>query len=323
MERQIWDVIVIGAGAAGLSAALMLGRARRSVLVVDAGSPRNRFAAHMHGVLGNEGAAPGELLARGRAEVSSYGVILRDGVVERVDESASEISVMLTGGDTLRSRALVVASGLTDELPDITGLAERWGSSVLHCPYCHGWEFRDQRLGVLTTSPMGLHQAELVRQWSEDVTVFTAGAGTLSAEQERRLRSRGIRLISSPVVEVLGDGDQVTGARTAEDGIVALDAIYTAGTPRPHDGFLADLGLTREETPFGSFLAVDPMGKTSSDRIWAVGNVVSPPANVPMSIGAGAMAGGIVNMALITAEFDAAASALAAGIGEDRSAGRR
>lgn len=218
------------------------------------------------------------------------------------------VAVTLTDGDVLHTRALVVASGLTDDLPDVPGLAEHWGTGVLHCPYCHGWEFRDRRLGVLTTSPMSLHQAELVRQWSDDVTVFTAGAGELTPAQEHRLRSRGIRLVASPVVEVLGEGDTVIGARTVEGEAIPLDAIYTGGTARPHDTFLADLGLSREETPSGNVLAVDPMGKTSSDRIWAIGNVVNPHANVPMSIAAGAVAGGMVNMALVTAEFDAASA---------------
>jgi Thioredoxin reductase len=220
------------------------------------------------------------------------------------------ITVSLTEGDAIQSRALVVASGMSDELPDVPGLAERWGTSALHCPYCHGWEFRDRRLGVLTTSPMGLHQAELVRQWSEDVVVFTAGAGQLTVEQERRLRSRGVRLNASPIVEVLGEGDRVTAVCTAAGEVVPLDAIYTVGVPRPHDGFLSGLGLARDESPFGSFLAVDAMGKTSSDRIWAVGNVVNPAANVAVSMGAGATAAGAVNMALITAEFDAASAAV-------------
>lgn len=316
MEPVIWDVAIIGGGPAGLSAALLLGRARRRVLVLDAGSPRNRFAAHMHGVLGNEGLPPGELLARGREEAAGYGVAFRDATVDQVEETPSGIRVALTDGGILHARALIVATGLADELPEVPGLAERWGTSVLHCPYCHGWEFQDRRLGVLTTSPMGWHQAELVRQWSDDVVVFTAGAGAPTAEQERRLRSRGIRMIAAPIVEVLGVGDQVTAVRTADGETVEMDALYTAGTPRPHEAFLSGLGLARTDTPLGSFLAVDPMGKTSSDRIWAVGNVVNPAANVPISIGAGAMAAGAVNMALIGAEFDAADFDAATAAGE-------
>lgn len=306
MEPHLWDVVVVGGGPAGLSAALLLGRARRSVVVLDSGRPRNRFAAHMHGVLGQEGAPPTDLLARGRADAATYGVVLRDGTAEWTEETDDGVTVVLRGGETLRARALVAATGITDELPEIPGLAERWGTSVLHCPYCHGWEFRDRRLGVLTTSAANLHQAELVRQWSEHVVVFTAAAGEVPPAQVARLRARGVRLVASPVVEVLGDGGALTGVRTADGELVALDALYTAGTPRPHDGFLAGLELARTEIPMGTVLAVDPVGRTSHPRVWAVGNVVNPAGTVPMSVGAGAMTGGAVNWALISEEFDAA-----------------
>lgn len=311
MAENLWDAIVVGGGPAGLSAALMLGRARRRVLVIDAGSPRNRFAAHMHGVLGQEGVPPGELLERGRTEAAGYGVEFADGTVQRVEDAEDGLRVVTVDGVARSTRALVVASGLSDELPAIPGLAERWGVTVLHCPYCHGWEVRDQHLGVLTTSPLGLHQAELIRQWSGRVTVFTAGLGQLTPETERRLRARGIELESAPVAEIRGEGTAITGVRlSAEDDAdgreVPVDAIFTVGKPQPHDDFLAELGLARNETPFGSFLAVDPTGKTSDDRIWAIGNVVNPAANVPMSIGAGAFAGGAVNGALVGWDFDAA-----------------
>lgn len=227
--NNTWDVPVVGGGAAGLSAALMLGRARRRVLVIDAGSPRNRFAAHMHGVLGNEGTPPSDLVTRGRSEAAGYGVEFASGTVRSVETLPDGLWVTLVDGTTHQSRALVAATGVTDDLPEIPGLAERWGTSVVHCPYCHGWEFRDQRLGVLTRSPMSLHQAELVRQWSERVTVFAAGLGEMDQATEHRLTSRGIEMVSSPVVEVTGDGDQVTGARTQDGQEVGLDALFTFG----------------------------------------------------------------------------------------------
>ena len=307
--EQTWDVIVVGGGAAGLSAALMLGRARRRVLVVDAGEPRNRYAAHMHGVLGHEGLDPAELLRRGRGEVEGYGVEVRPGSVDHVDEDAEGVTVRLSSGESERARALIVATGITDALPEIPGLADHWGTSVLHCPYCHGHEVRDQRLGVLTTSPTGLHQALLIRQWSDDVTVFTAGLGGLDPADERRLLARGVRLVEQPVVEVLDHHGRLNGVRTADGEIVELDAIFTAGSAVPHDGFLAHLGLDREDGLFGSFLTVDPTGRTSSERIWAVGNVVNPMANVPVAIAAGTMAGAFVNAVLVSHDFDDAVAA--------------
>ena len=307
MEAAHWDAIVIGGGAAGLSAAQMLGRSRRRTLVLDAGAPRNRFAAHMHGVLGHDGLAPAELLARGRAEVEAYGVELRTAAVSMVDEAPGHVVVALADGSTETARALIVASGISDDLPDIPGLAEGWGSGVLHCPYCHGWEVRDRRLGVLLVSPRQLHQAELIRQWSDDVVVFTGLLGALEPEAERRLSARGVEIITEPVVEVLGAGRQVSGVRLRDGRVVEVGAIFTMGEARPQDAFLEHLGLDRSDTPFGAFLAVDASGKTTAERIWAAGNVVSPTANVPLSMGAGAMAGAAVNGALVQEDFALAA----------------
>ncbi|SJM55354.1 Thioredoxin reductase [Actinomycetales bacterium JB111] len=346
MQTTTYDVVIAGGGAAGLSAALMLGRSRRSVLVVDSGSPRNRFADHMHGVLGNEGVSPLDLLRTGRQETAQYGVSFAPGRVTRVEEARAdsahtdaapasadaapasaeavsaapaappdapavdgvppELVVHLSDGRRVTTRALVAATGISDELPDIPGLAERWGRTVLHCPYCHGWEVRDRRLGVLATSPQSLHQAEMIRQWSPDVTVFSAELGALAPQTSHRLRSRGVVLEPSPVAEVRGEGEAISVVVLEDGREVAVDAIFTAGSPVPHDSYLADLGLDRTEGPFGSFLSVDFSGRTSHPRIWAAGNVVSPMANVPITIGAGAMAGAAVNGALIGWEFDAA-----------------
>ena len=301
-----WDVIIVGGGVAGLSAALLLGRARRRVLVVDAGSHRNRFAAHMHGVLGQEGTDPAELIRRGRDEVSDCDVTVRDGSVTGVVDDDLGLRVSLADGDTPTTRALIVATGLTDRLPDIPGIDAQWGTRVLHCPYCHGWEVRDRRLAVLGTSPMSLHQAELIRQWSHHVVFLTAALGAIEPQAQARLWSRGVELIDVPVTEVVGDGDGLTGVRLADGRLLELDAMFVSPRPCPHDGFLDDLGLRRAGNPVGSFIDVDATGQTSHPRIWAIGNVVSPFANVPISIGAGAMTGGAVNMALVTEDFDLA-----------------
>jgi len=312
---ETWDVIVVGGGAAGLSAALTLGRALRRVVVVDSGQPRNRFAAHMHAVLGNEGTDPAALLERGRAEAAAYGVTFRDGRATGVSAEERTVRVTTTAGE-LTARALVVASGLTDELPEIPGLAERWGSTVLHCPYCHGWEVRGSRLGVLGASPLSLHQAELVRQWSDRLTFFTAECGDLDPAVVRRLQARGIELVDTPVT-ALTDG----AARLADGREIPLDALFAAPTPRPHDDFLSALELERQDTPMGSFLAVDPTGRTSHPRIWAVGNVANPAANVPISIAAGSMAGAMLNMTLVGEDADDALAEQAADFWEDRYAG--
>ena len=307
MNSSRYDAVIIGGGAAGLSAAQTLGRSVRRTLVIDGGLPRNRFAAHMHNVLGHDGLPPAELLARGRSEAAAYGVEFVTGEVLGVHDAAGGLAIELSEGPgaagTVVARALVLATGAEDVLPELPGLAERWGSTVLHCPYCHGWEVRGRRIGVLATSPASAHQVQLARQWSEQVTVFSAGLGALDPGLERGLRARGMGIVPEPVVEVLGDGDRVTGVRTADGRVHALDAILTMGAVRPRDGAVAGLGLARAETPLGSLIAVDATGRTSHPRVWAAGNAVAPMATVPMVMGAAAQAAGALNWALIEEDF--------------------
>ncbi|WP_424449130.1 FAD-dependent oxidoreductase [Microbacterium arborescens] len=314
MQNFDQDVVIVGAGPAGLSAAQMLGRARRRTLVLDSDSPRNRFAEHMHAVVGFDGTSPAELRRRGRSEAEKYGVAFRSARVERVGEIEGGLEIELAGAERITARALLVATGVADHLPDVPGLAARWGRTVLHCPYCHGWEVRDRRIGVLATSPMSLHQIELVRQWSADVVAFTAAAGDLGDDVRERLAARGIRIVASSVIGVVGPGDgigddaEIGAVVTADGEHIAVDAIFTGGRLEPHDAFLADLDLARADGPVGSFIAVDAAGATSHPLVWAAGNVVVPMANVPLSMGAGSMAGAAVNAALV---FRDAAAAVA------------
>ncbi|SDQ27444.1 bifunctional NAD(P)/FAD-dependent oxidoreductase/class I SAM-dependent methyltransferase [Microbacterium sp. cf332] len=313
MDNLDHDVVIVGAGPAGLSAAQMLGRAGRRTLVLDSDSPRNRFAEHMHAVVGFDGVSPAELRRRGRAEAEAYGVRFRTALVERVDETDGGLEIALAdGAEPVTTRALIVATGVSDRLPDVAGLAERWGRTVLHCPYCHGWEVRGRRIGVLATSPMSLHQIELLRQWTPDVVAFTGALGEIGDDIRERLAARGIRLIPSPVVALEApegrdrDGAEIGAVVTADGRRTPVDAIFTGGRLDPHDGFLADLDLTRTDGPAGSFIAVDFAGATSHPLVWAAGNVVAPMANVPVSMGAGSMAGAAVNGALVALDTAAA-----------------
>src|ERR1700730_11279056 len=196
-----YDVVVVGGGTAGLSGALALARARRSVLVVDDGQPRNAVAAHVHNYLSRDGVTPAELLAIGRAEVTGYGgQIVSSGVVsiERADSEGDRgvFHVALTNGGRVHARRLLVTTGLVDELPDVPGVAERWGRDVLHCPHCHGWEVRDRRIGVLATGPLAPHQAELWRQWSPHVMLLVHDTPAPGAEEAERLAARGITVVA-------------------------------------------------------------------------------------------------------------------------------
>ena len=304
------EVIIIGGGAAGLSAALMLGRARRRVVVVDSLEPRNRFAATMHGVLGHDGLPPDELLRRGRAEVQGYGVEIVDAAVDRVDLVDGGVLAILEDGRTLRARVVIVATGLVDDLSAIPGVAQRWGSRVLHCPYCHGWEVQDQRFGVVMTSPMSMHQALLVRQWTDRVVAFTAGAGELGGDALRQLQARGITVVGSPVLAVDGDDTAPLAVHTADGGITEVDVIFTGGVLRPREHAVAHLELARTDTPVGSVIAADAMGATSDPRVWLAGNIANPMATVTVAMAAGSTAGAAVNASLVMAETAAAVGAL-------------
>ncbi|HIW91843.1 MAG TPA: NAD(P)/FAD-dependent oxidoreductase [Candidatus Corynebacterium avicola] len=319
-----YDTIIIGGGVAGLEAAQMLGRARRNVLVLDSGAPRNRFAPHMHGVLGLDGTPPLDLLARGREEAEGYGVTFATGVVDRIDGSGSDndaesatVRLTCTDGTEYRTRAVLVATGLDDDLPDIPGLAEHWGGAAFQCPYCHGWEVRDTRIGVLATSPPSFHQATLIRQWSDSVTVFTTDPALfdgLDEDTRAGFAARGVSLVASPVTEVLSastdTADSVSslrGVRTQDGQTHEVDALAVSPESRPRDGFLAGLDLERYEFPgVGTFLQTDETGRTSHPRIWATGNVVNPRFNVPASVGQASMAAGALNHVLVLEDTERA-----------------
>lgn len=297
-----WDAVIIGGGVAGLSAAQMLGRARRRTLVIDGGMPRNRFAGHMHGVLGHDGTPPADLLATGRAEAGAYGVEFVTGTVVGVADHGERLTITRDDGSTDTARAVVIATGIRDELPDVPGLREEWGRTVHHCPYCHGWEVAGRRLAVLATSPASLHQVELVRQLSDDVTVFAMAPFDEPAAV--RLAARGIRIVAAPVrgATALDGSLAITTADGAEH---VVDGLFTAGEPVLDLGFATALALARADAP-GEPLVADLRGATSHPRVFAAGNVVAPFGNVPLSMGAGSMAGAGVNAMLASEDFDRA-----------------
>ena len=287
------DVVVVGGGAAGLSAALVLGRARRRVAVIDAGAPRNAPAAHMQGFLSRDGMPPPELIAAGRDEVQSYGV-------EVIDDQALEIqpgfSVHLAGGDMLTARRILIATGVTDELPDIPGARERWGRDFLHCPYCHGWEVRDQPIGVLATQDSSVQHAHLVRQWSDDVVVFSH-TQTLSATERRQLDAREIGIVDGIVARLLIEGDRLTGVELENGRVIARTAVFIRPANFLHaDRLLDQLGVELDEA---GLVAVDATGRTSTPGVWAAGNVVDPRAQVIASAGAGNTAAIAINADLV------------------------
>ncbi|KUN16964.1 thioredoxin reductase [Streptomyces antibioticus] len=303
-DTHAYEVIVIGGGAAGLSAALVLGRARRRTLVVGAGEPRNAPSAHMQGYLTRDGMSPAEFLAAGREEIARYGVEL---VRDRVVEVAEGFAVTLESGRTLTARRLVIATGLKDELPAVPGVAERFGKDVLHCPYCHGWEVRDQAFGVLATTPLSVHQALMVSQWSKDVTFFlhTVAEEELSDDDLRRLAAAGVKVVPGEVASLRVEDDRLTGVRLADGSVHAREALFVAPRAVPQNGLLEKLGAKFTETPFGSYPVVDPTGLTSVPGVWAVGNAMGFSEQVVNAAAGGYRAGATINGELLFADLDA------------------
>jgi thioredoxin reductase len=305
------DVVVVGGGAAGLSAALTLARARRSVTVVDAGEPRNAPAAGVHGLLALEGVSPVELLARGRDDVRGYGgEILADEVVD-VSFASYGFSVVLRGGAVLRARRLLIATGLVDELPDIPGVREQWGRGVLHCPYCHGWEVRDRRIGVLGTDPMAVQKAMLFRQWSPDV-VFFDDAKPLDASDRAKLDALGVAVVAGKISRLEVIEDQVTGVRIEDGTVVAVDAVVISTQMVARTELFAAIGIEPTAHPAGAFIETDQFGATSVPGVWAAGNSSDIGAQVGAAAAAGALAAQHINTDLIFEDLDSAVTAAAA-----------
>ncbi|WP_331770433.1 NAD(P)/FAD-dependent oxidoreductase (plasmid) [Embleya sp. NBC_00888] len=289
--RDGYDVVVIGGGAAGLNGALMLARARRSVVVVDSGAPRNAPAGGVHGLLGRDGMSPAELTERGRAEVRAYGGHVVSGEVDAVTGVDGRFDVALADGRTVRARRLLVTTGLVDELPHVPGLRARWGRDVLHCPYCHGWEVRDLAIGVLGGGPRSVHQALLLRQWSDNVTFF---AHTLSptAEDAERLAARGVRVSAGEVSSLDVVDDRLVGVRLGDGTSFRLDALAVSPRMVARAGFLSGLGLRTVEHPSGAgeHIPSEPDGRTEVPGVWVAGNVTDPTAQVGAAAAAGATA---------------------------------
>ncbi|WAU81244.1 NAD(P)/FAD-dependent oxidoreductase [Streptomyces sp. Qhu-G9] len=304
-----YEVVVVGGGAAGLSAALVLGRARRSVLVIDAGEPRNAPAAHMQGYLSRDGMSPAEFLAVGREEIARYGVELVQGRAVDVARGADgEFDVTLEGGRAVHGRRLFVATGLADELPKVPGVAERFGRDVLHCPYCHGWEVRDQAFGVLASTPMAVHQALMVSQWSKDVTLFlhTVDEGELPDEDLRRLAAAGVAVVPGEVAGLEVTDDRLTAVRLADGTTHERAVLFVAPRPVPRTGLLERLGAELQETPFGTYAVVDATGSTSVPGVWAAGNATGFGEQVVNAASGGYRAGATINGELLFADLDAA-----------------
>jgi thioredoxin reductase len=310
---ESYDVVVVGGGAAGLAGAVALARSRRSVLVVDAGDPRNSPASHVHNFLTRDGAPPAQIYAAGRKEVARYGGCVETGQVTALSRADERFAVQI-GDRVVIARRLLVATGLRDELPEVPGLAERWGIDVLHCPYCHGWEVRDQQIGILATGPGAIHQALLFHQLSPHVTLLAHATPALPEDQREQLSAIGIAVIQGTVTQVEADDSGLTGVRLADGTRVPLDALIVAPRMTARAELLAPLGLTPAAVTvggqvIGTQIEADPSGATSVSGVWVAGNLAAIQAQVITAAAGGLTAGAAINADLAAEDGERAVSA--------------
>ncbi|GHA21469.1 thioredoxin reductase [Devosia pacifica] len=296
-----YDTIIIGGSFAGLAAALYLARARKSVCILDNGRPRNRFATHSHGFFAHDGSVPGELLSTMRKQVAAYPSVtfLEDAAVD-ASLDGEILSVRLQSGAVITAPRTLLAFGISDTLPDLPGVAERWGRSVLHCPYCHGYEFSDQQLGVLNLMEMSHHQAALISEWGP--TTFYLNGGTLEPEAAEALERRGVTIEPAPVVSLHGEGHSLSGIELADGRSRALNALFIA--PRNHfnSPIAEQLGCEVEATPLGSTITVDALQMTSIRHVYAAGDITRQGHSITFACADGVMAGTAIHRSLA---FDA------------------
>ena len=289
------DVIVIGGSYAGMAAALQLLRAHRKVLIIDAGERRNRFATHAHGFVSQDGIDPAEIAATSKAQLEKYPTLTWvTGKALRATGEKDNFSVTTDAGDTHEARRIIFATGVSDKLPEIEGLRERWGRHVFHCPYCHGYELNKGRIGVIATGPMSVHQARLIPEWG-DVTFLLNDALTLDQETKDLLTSRSVKIETAPIARLEGEADVVLQDKRT----LSFAGLFTASTNAPASPIAQSLGCTIVETGFGTMIETDSGKATSIPGAYACGDVARVPHSVSLAVGDGAWAGAQVHASLV------------------------
>ena len=306
-----WDCIVVGGGAAGLSAALVLGRARRRTLVIDAGQPSNRFAHGIGGLLGQDTRPPGDFYAAGRAELAAYPAVgLRTGEVVRGERRDNGFVLELGDGARETTRRVVLATGMDYRYPALPGIEPRWGRSVFHCPFCHGWEVRDQALGVLDRGEFGLHRALLLRMWSDDVTLFAGGSPDLDEAQRAQLAAAGVAIEERDVAGLAGPGDTLTAVVFADGSERACGGLLVPVTLHQRSSLAQDLGaaVAAPGPVVADALEVDAKLCTTVPGLFAAGDVSVQMPNVANAVAAGSTAAAMVVQSLMAQPHEAVAA---------------
>ncbi|WP_394835816.1 NAD(P)/FAD-dependent oxidoreductase [Pendulispora rubella] len=299
---MIHDVIIVGGSYAGLSAALQLGRARRQVLVVDAGQRRNRFASSAHGFLGHDGASPAAIAAKARAEVLAYPTVAWYEAMVTEARATPEGFAVQAGADLFRGKRIILATGVVDELPSVPGLRERWGKMVFHCPYCHGYELEKGRLGVLGTHELSAHFATLVSEWAApgQMTLFVLDGFEPDAEQVAQLAARGIRIEREPVVAASGEAPALN-LHLRDGRVVPIDGLFVHPHTHQAGPFAEQLGCELEAGPLGSFYKTDATKETTVPGVFACGDNSVAAGSVAIAVGDGVRAGTAAHRSLVFA----------------------
>ncbi|MBA3824405.1 MAG: NAD(P)/FAD-dependent oxidoreductase [Ktedonobacterales bacterium] len=293
----MFDVIIVGGGAAGLSAALVLGRARREVLLCGEGAPRNVPSPHAHSFFSRDGMAPLALLQIGREQLAPYrSVTYRPQAVVAAVRDAAGFTVVLGDGTREAARRLLLATGVVDELPAIPGLAERWGISVLHCPYCHGWEVRDQPLAVLGNDALAVEQALLISQWSRDLVLCTNGPATFTEDDQHRLRRRGITIHEGHITQVDGVNGTLAHIQFTDGAPLARQALFIRAVQHQRSPLAAQLGCQLTSPfPGTELITVDGTGATTIPGVFAAGDATTMLQQVVAAAASGALAAAMLN----------------------------
>jgi thioredoxin reductase len=295
----MWDAIVVGGSYAGLAAALQLVRGRRRVLVVDAGQRRNRFASEAHGFLGQDGRDPAAIAAAARAEVLAYPTAAwLEGSVVAARADGDRFALSLGSGEELSARRLVLATGIIDELPDVPGVAERWGRHVFHCPYCHGYELGGGRIGALATAPHSIEHSMLLSEWGP-TTLLTRGLVEPDADQLRALERHGVTVERTPVTGLEGGAD----VRLADGRLLSFAGLFLVAHFRiagPPAGPLAtQLGCELEAGPVGAYIRTDATKETTVRNVFACGDAALPMSSIAFAVADGVRAGAGTHRSLV------------------------
>ncbi|MEP0914238.1 NAD(P)/FAD-dependent oxidoreductase [Leptolyngbya sp. GB1-A1] len=296
LQTNVFDVIIVGGGPAGLTAALMLGRACKRVLVCDAGKPRNQVAHAAHGFFSRDGISPAELLQIGREQLRPYdGVEIQMGEVVDAQKMGDRFQVTLSHGNQFVGRKLLLATGMKDSLPAIDGFAELWGSSIFHCPYCHGWEVRDQPLAIYGKGEVALEMTFMLTGWSRDLVLCSNGPAELTHEQRQQLANWEVQLREEKIARLEYQDDKLTGIVFTNNEVLPRRGILLRPPSYQHSHLATKLGCN-----LGSdgIVQVDESKQTSIPGLYAVGDVSSPYSQIAVAVASGTLAAVSINHTL-------------------------